>query len=435
MSWLKLYWRLTQPLGVLANPILSILEHRSKTPSVWRQRSGKFSKDLLKKAPFDLWMHGASVGEIQALNAIATKVLEKRPETNLLVSAFTCAGFEQAQKLLGNKASVIHLPLDFPQMSQSVAFAISPRIFCTIETELWPNLILALRGKGVRLLLLNGRISKGSFSSYQRVRFLFKEVLQCFDQICAISKADRDRFLQLGAQRDKLEVCGNAKYEDIIQKAKSDRDKIQFFLPNHVPVIVAGSIREKEYREIYFAIERLRSDGIKPFVILVPRHLYRLDEIEAFLKGRGEQVFKLSQILAAPDLLEKHNSCSILLVDRIGWLFQLYRYCNVAFVGGSLVPLGGQNLMEPAAWAKPVVFGPHVNNFREAADRLLDEGGGFVVQDRNQLYKALSTLLKDEKRQKMAGEKAQKALLALGQGAATRQAQRVLDYLDTTSKK
>ncbi len=432
MSWLEFYKIITGPVNLIATPVILFLEKSSNTPETWRQRRGLLPERVLKQAPFDLWIHGASVGEMAALKAIVARVIETRPHTKVLVSSFTSSGALQAQKAFGKNFPIIQLPIDYPRATRLVASAISPGIFCTVETELWPNLLFSLKRAGSKLLLLNGRISERSFRSYRKIRFFLKDLLRSFDLICTITSTDRNRLLYLGAEAKKIRVCGNAKYEDLLLKADpKEAEKIAQRLgltSIEKPIIVAGSIRGDEYRLIHQAVTRLRQDGLDPFTVVVPRHLERIRELERFFKDRKEP-FQLSSHILTDGPTTIYDNCSFLIVDQIGLLFHLYHCCQIAFVGGSLLPFGGQNIMEPAAWEKPVIFGPHVNNFQEAADRLVRLGGGRMVKNDTELYLELKKFLTDDLLGRKTGKMAKKALEKLGKGAASVQAQKILELL------
>ncbi len=435
MSWIRTYSLLTGMTALLGDPALALMERFSKRPSLWGSRRGKLLADISQKGPFDVWMHGASVGEMAAIKAITEKILKIRPETRIMVSAFTESGFSHGKRLFEQTIPVTLFPFDYPQAAVRAASLVSPRVFCSVETEIWPNFLWTLKRRGTKLALLNARISADSFPSYRRFRFFFREVLGLFDVICAISRLDKKRLCTMGANPQMVEVCGNAKYEYLIERPdeKKARDVAKMLsIPSNRPVVVAGSIRGHEYRHIYRCAEQLKAMGIETLFILVPRHLERVKEIRDFLSEKGERSQTLTERLEHRGRFFDPG-CKFLVIDEMGWLFDLYGLCDVAFVGGSLVPKGGQNIMEPAAWARPVLFGPHTENFQDATEALLAEGGGFVVEDHTELTERLKTLLTEKEYRKRAGACSRKALLKLGNGAATRQAERLLrNFLEST---
>lgn len=432
MSWIKSYSLLTGITALLGDPALALMQRFSKRPSLWSSRRGKLLADISQKGPFDVWMHGASVGEMAAVKAIAEKILKVRPETRIMVSAFTKSGFSHGRRLFNPKIPVTLFPFDYPQAVVRAASIVSPRVFCSVETEIWPNLLWTLKKRGTRLFLLNARISADSFPSYKRFRFFFQEVLGLLDVICAISRLDKKRLCAMGADPKLVEVCGNAKYEYLIERPdeKKARNMAKMLsIPLDRPLVVAGSIRGHEYRQIYQCAQKLKAMGIETLFILVPRHLERVQEVMDFLSKRGEKFQTLTEMLEHRDR-SFDPGCRFLVIDEIGWLFDLYGLCDVAFVGGSIVPRGGQNIMEPAAWERPVLFGPHTKNFQDAAEALIAEGGGFVVEDHAELTYRLKRLLTEEEFRKKAGACSRKAICKLGADAATRQAEQLLRFFE-----
>ncbi len=424
MRWLKTYSFITRTAGWIALPLLKVVTKVADSKGELRSRLDLQAQDHYQLQDTEVWIHGASVGEMEALWAIVSRLLTMRPDTKLVISAFTTPGVRHAQRLSKGNIPVIQFPLDLPQVVEKITSQLSPKVFCTIETEIWPNLLLTLKGKGAALLLLNGRISDRSFPSYMRARFLFGEALRLFDGICAITELDKKRLASIGAMADSISVCGNAKYESLLGKPNPEaaaklREKLG--LSHTRPVIVAGSIREKEYQMVYHAVKEI--SRLRPLTILVPRHIERVEEIEKFLRSKGAKMARVGELKGQAAHVD------FILVDQMGWLFNLYAVCDIAFVGGSMVPLGGQNVMEPASWGKPVVFGPHTENFKEATSALLEAKGGFMASGPEKLGRIFESLLSDEDTRILAGQKARNVLRTMGQGAATSQAELIVKFL------
>ena len=410
---------------ILSPFIVSTLWLKDKDSA--KQRLGNLPKKIIKKAPFDLWMHGVSVGEIGVVKAIYDEFKIINPDAKIVISSFTDTGIKRANEIFDKNQPIIYYPVDIPLAVKKSVNLIKPRLYCAVETELWPNLLFFLKKKGTKLALLNGRISPSSFKKYKKISFFMKEVLALFDQICVISPKDKERFVALGARKERISICGNAKFEALLKAPSLEKhQKIheKFSLPSKRPIIVAGSIRGKEHREVISALLDLKREGLNPILILVPRHLERVSTIESYLKEKGLFYMLFSKFERSNNLEE----LDVILIDRIGLLFDLYALCDLAFIGGSLIPKGGQNLMEPAAWQKPVLFGPYFYNFQDAGELLLEKKGGFLVKNKEELYKTFKILLKKRELRVEAGVNARKALEELGRGAASRQA-RVLEHL------
>ncbi len=401
--------------------------------SLWAGRLGVLPKTIYEGPPPDLWLQAVSVGEVNVAEAIVKALDRIAPGFKIIISSSTPAGFARAQSLLGDRCEIIPFPLDFPQVVKRLAKQLRPRVYASLETELWPNLLHAIKAKGSRMVLLNGRISKRSFPLYKKIRSLTIPVLSCFSKLCAISDIHAQRLEELGAPRDKILVTGNAKFEGLLdrpsfKKAKVLKEKLS--IREDVPVWVAGSIRGGEEPIIVKAYSKIRMKHPELVVFLVPRHLEGVERIEGALKSAGFPFQLWSEIE-----MGKPRRCHVVLVDVIGPLFDLYGLATVAFVGGSLVPKGGQNIMEPAAWGCPIIYGPHTDNFDDARISLDKIQGGITVEDEQGLVEKLDMLLKDVKLAKEIGQRARKALEAIAQGAASKQAEVILEQFRKSKTK
>ncbi len=393
--------------------------------SLWAGRLGVLPEAIYEGPPPDLWLQAVSVGEVNVAEALVKALDRIAPGFKIFVSSSTPAGFARAQSLLGDRCVVIPFPLDFPQVVRRLAKQLRPRVYASLETELWPNLLHAIKAKGSRMVLLNGRISQRSFPLYKRVKSLTAPVLSCFSKFCAISDIHAQRLEELGAPRDRILITGNAKFEGLLDRPsfkKAEYLKNKLDIKRDVPVWVAGSIRGGEEPLVVKAYSKIRMKHPELVVFLVPRHLEGVERIEAALKNAGFPYQLWSEIE-----MGKPRRCHIVLVDVIGPLFDLYGLATVAFVGGSLVPKGGQNIMEPAAWGCPVIYGPHTENFDDARVSLDKAEGGIAVVDEEGLVKNLDLLFKNMSLAKEIGKRARKALEEIAQGAASKQAEVILE--------
>ncbi len=417
----------------MASPVLKRLSFiGGKAGEIWEQRMGNLPPWIIRAAPFDLWIHGVSVGEISVVQAVVERVKKQAPEISIVVSSFTETGVARAEKVLGDSCKIIAYPLDLPRAVERCVSVLKPRVYACVETELWPNLIACVKEHGARSLLLNARISPRSFRIYRKIRAFIAPVLKQFDQICAISPIHARRLENLGADKSRLEITGNAKYELLLDRPDLEKAGIlrrRLGIPGNMKVVVFGSLRGREHQMIMPVMKRLCKDRRDIFMVVAPRHMGKIGDIERVAGVNGLKCQLLSKILEEGDRPDPYDT-DILLVDRMGYLFDLYGLSTCAFVGGSLVPFGGQNVMEPAAWRKPVVFGPYMFNFEEAASQLLEEGGGMEVKDANGLFSVLNELLRDRDRCSKKGELARKSLEGLADSAATTQAERILQYLE-----
>ncbi len=378
---------------------------------------------------YDFWLHAVSVGEIAVSEAIITSLLRKRKGLRILTTSSTPHGIVRLRSRLSDLCDTMVFPLDFPQVIRRFLSIVRPRVYGGIETELWPNLISQLSSMGTRCVLLNGRISERSFRFYKRLGFIFGPVLEAFSRICVINDTYRERLLRMGAKRASITVTGNAKYEHLLNTARrelKERFLKRLNLAPDVKIFCAGSIREGEERTIIDACLRLIKDVPDLIVFIVPRHVERAGHIKELLR-EGNISFQTWSDLEMGGRL----ASQWVLVDVIGPLYEIYGASTCAFVGGSLVDKGGQNLMEPASWSCPVIFGPYTSNFEEAETALMQYGGGIQVRDAASLVQALRRVFMDGDYRGQLGHNARRALEAMAQGAASRQADIMLQELDS----
>ncbi len=377
---------------------------------------------------FDCWFHAVSVGEVGVARVLIEQLLDIQPGLNILVSSSTPQGVANLVGTLGDRCETMVFPLDFPQVVHRVVQGIHVKLYASIETELWPNLILGLCKRGTKCMILNGRLSKRSFRSYMRFKGLFSPVVESFHKICVINEQYGRRFRELGAEEESVVVTGNAKFEGLLSRPDSVRlgdfkDKLS--LAKDEQVFCAGSIRGGEEKTIIEGVLEAKKACPRLLTLLVPRHLDRVDTIKQVLKGLGCRFHLWSELE-----LGKERVADWVVVDVIGPLYHLYGLADCAFVGGSIVEKGGQNLMEPASWGIPVVFGPYTENFEEAATALKSGGGGIMVKDKNEFTVALKKLLTNPNLRHHMGNNARQALVHIAEGAATRQVQTILNILE-----
>jgi len=371
------------------------------------ERLGKIS--IPENLPFPLiWFHAASVGEVKALAAILPKLKVLKPNFSIAVSVMTKTGKKQARESLSRADFIFYLPLDFPFILKKVFKKLKPSLLVLVETELWPNLIRQARNHGCKLSLINGRLSKKSSKRYLKLKSFFSLVLSHFDQFLMQSSEDAKRLWNIGGVESRTEIVGNLKFDRALLGING-LDKT--FLRKNIGLsetdrlITAGSTHPEEEKVILSAFKRLKQEHKRLVLLLAPRHLSRVGEIEEFLSE-----FRLAYIRKSK--IKEDKRFEVILLDTMGELENLYSISEVAFVGGSLVPTGGHNILEPASYGIPVLFGPHTDNFKTAADLLLKSGGGIMVKDQEELYQKMSFLLKEDSLRKELGRKAKEALLS-----------------------
>ena len=378
-----------------------------------------------KRKKYRIWLHAASVGEVQVARALIIELKKILPEADVVLSTVTEQGKAVAQKQLDQDVACIFAPFDLPFSVSRALNIIKPTVYVCLETELWPTMLVYARRSGCRLLLVNGRISEKSYKNYLRFKGLAREILPLFSQISTIQAVDAERFSSLGAHPEQIVVSGNAKYDlsgAALEKiAVDDYRKLLNLRPGQT-VLVAGSTHTGEEELLVGVYLRLKKEVPDLIMIAAPRHLERLPEIEAFLVREKVAFERLSAIKL------QQRSEDVVLVDTMGDLAGLYSQATFVFCGGSLVPRGGHNIMESAAWGKPVFYGPCMKDFIDAKELLESKSAGCTVYSADELYDRLFNLIKDPiAYQHMV---AQSKMVALAhRGSAARQAQLIKDVL------
>ena len=400
----------------------------SRSPQDFSQRLGLYpaSTRVLSGGPPRIWIHASSVGEIGAAKAVTDALGRILPEFGLVVSAGTFFGRERAQGLFGDNAATVYAPLDFKGPVRKAMRWFSPHVLVLLETEIWPQWILQASKMGIPTILANGRISSRSIKSYLRLKPLFSEVLGSMSGFSMIGPDDARRIRAMGAPAAKVVVNGNAKYDFLANHAHScEEDGAEGILPpGSGPVIVAGSTRTGEEGAVLDMFIRIKKQHPAAILILAPRHIERKREIGLLIKSRDLDFEPLSFVRNSPSPL----NAPVLLVDLMGHLLSLYSLANVVFCGASLVELGGQNVLEPASWGKPVLYGPHMDDFAEARDLLEAEGGGKTVKDPEDLTHQILDLLANPEKAKNMGEKAL-SCIQTRRGAAERHARVISSFI------
>lgn len=362
---------------IICSPFLLVKSLRKKKLSF----SGEFSQN-------PIWFHAASVGEINGLYPIIDELSQRNKYLEFAITTYTRTGLKRAKEIFLNYP-VRHysiLPLDFSLIVKRFIRKMHPAAVVISETELWPNLIFQAKKCGVKVIVVSGRVSDKAWPRYSRFRLFFKNVVNKIDFYCAQTETDKSRIVSLGLSPDRVEITGNSKYSfmpKITREISIDLSR---------PIIVAGSTRPGEEAIILEAFKMLLASFKNATLVIAPRHLNRVSEVKA---------------LAKKMLLPS----TIIVLDTIGELSAFYRLSDLSFVGGTIAPFGGHNILEPAAFKKPVLFGPFVNNVKEIADDMEGSGGGKIVHDAEELGRAFVEIISDENKKVSMGENAYNVFL------------------------
>lgn len=371
-----------------------------------------------------LWLHAVSVGEVLAALPVLKALRQRCPEYEIVVSTTTPTGQRSALELAHCYTDqIFYCPLDLPFAVKRAVKRIRPRALLLMETELWLNLLKAVKGRGGTVVILNGRLSDSSFARARKGKKFYRYLLRFVDFACVQSPTDAARFVELGLPPFRLAVVGNTKFDQALEVADADpvEWRKRLHLPPDSPVIVVGSTRTAEEELLVVeAYQQILKQVTTACLVLAPRHLERVAEIERLMRARGLDPKRRTA------LAEKGGEpAQVVIVDTFGELARLYSVATVAVVGGGFAPLGGQNLLQPLAHGKPVFFGPHMHNFRDIAALAKFEGVGFEVESAQGLAEAVLHLLANPTRLNEIGEKA-RTLVRQHQGASERCVEQLL---------
>ena len=373
-----------------------------------------------------IWVHAVSLGEVVAVTQLVKELQRRHPEHRIVVSTVTETGREAVEQRLAGVAEHCYAPLDFPWVVSRFIERLQPCLYVFVETELWPNLLWHLRRRGVPTALVNGRLSTRSFTRQQwaPVRSFYRTMLQGLSLCLMQSDRDVDRIVALGAEASRVRRTGNIKFDQPIPAvSEGGVTRARLGLQEGEQLLVAGSTHSGEEEMLAECYQALVTRHPSAVLLLAPRHIERAESVEAMVRARGLAVQKGSTIGQAGGL--RSAGPRVVVLDSRGELAAIYREAVVAFVGGTLVPIGGHNLLEPAQWAKPVLFGPYTDHCAEIADFLIQAGGGRRVLQAEDLTNQILALFSDDEGRKRMGQSARQ-VVEQNQGAL----QRTLEAID-----
>lgn len=374
-----------------------------------------------------VWIHAVSVGEVTAAAPIVASLKKKRPEAQIIFSTSTETGQEMAHKFIKDAAIFIYFPLDIPAVARKVINMVGPDVFVLVETELWPNFLRIGRENGIKNIMVNGRISPRSYRLYRKTAFFWTRVLRELDFAGMISDVDAARLKNIGMNSVKVSVLGNAKYDGLasmvspalqqdISRRLNIRENERFF--------VAGSTHPGEDEIVIHVYKKLLERYSDFNLIIVPRHIERTrDIIRLLTEANLSDIVTLSEINNG----KQRNHERIILIDVIGELFKVYSLASVVYCGGSLVPKGGQNILEAAAWGKVIFYGPSMEDFSAEKDLLEAAGCGMTIKNGTELLQGIMKMLENPEELKRRGEKGKEVVQA-NVGASARYADLISKY-------
>ena len=438
-----LYSLLTLTVFIVVSPffLYQAIRHKKYIGSL-RQRLGSLPLSLNVDGEDSIWIHAVSVGEALTVRALVADLKARYPGLRLFLSTTTIAGQEVARRNLRDVDAVFYFPFDWAFVVRRTLTLVKPRIFIMMETEIWPNLLRVCHERGIRTVMINGRISARSYPRYRLVRPFFRRVLAHVDRFGMQSEESARRLVDLGADQARVTVTGSLKFDSLELPTTTIHGKprervLRFFriTPNRT-VIVAGSTMRGEEAAILRAFARIKaaqpaSPSLSqpgPLLILAPRHPERFAEVDRLARA------EFSAMRRSDLPIDAEPRVDVVVLDSIGELAQLYQLATAVFVGGSLVDHGGHNILEPAAFGKPIVFGPHMQNFKEIGESFLANGAAVQVQSARELEDTLLDLVTDPVRRARLGAAA-RALVEANRGAKEKTLAIIADVLPEASQR
>ncbi len=422
-----LYKILTSFLFIISYPFLLLKSIKSEE---FRERLGYYDKKKVKsEGNSKIWIHAASVGEAKAGLNIAKYLIKLKPECSIIFSTTTSTSQNLMKKEISNNAlsskiTLIYAPLDFLFSVKKAIKTFMPHALCLIETEIWPNLIKEAKKNGVRIGLLNGRISSENFKKYMFFKSFFKYLVEDINLFSMIKKEDAERIKKIGAEDKKIKIHGNVKFDFTDYETDKSRQKeLEEILniPENAPVFIAGSTRRNEPEIIIEVYEKIIKTLPETILIIAPRHIEKAAYIQNVLLKKGFS-FELKTKM-------KKRKENIVILDTIGELTSVYKFADITFCGGTLVPCGGHNILEPVIHGKPVCYGPFTDNFSDAKELIKNTKGSIEVKNKEELYEKVIYFLKNKNEALKAGASA-KAELLKNEGASKKHAEAFISIFE-----
>jgi 3-deoxy-D-manno-octulosonic-acid transferase len=407
-------------LAVLLSPwfLLQAVRYR-KYVGNFGQRMGRLPVSFNLDGDESIWIHAVSVGEALTARALIADLREQYPGLKLFLSTTTRTGQQIARTGIQGVDAVFFFPFDIPFVVNRTLRLVKPRLFIMMETEIWPNLLRACARQGVKTVLVNGRISSRSYPRYRLARPFFREVLRDVDRFCMQSDENARRIIDIGADPARVVVTGSLKFDSLeVPGAAAGRGAgrvLRYFrIPPSRPVFIAASTLKGEEGPVLSAFAAVRRAHPSTLLILAPRKPERFAEAEALARAEGLRVVRKTQLA-----VDAEPRADVVVLDTIGDLAFVFQVATVVFVGGSLVDHGGHNILEPAVHGKPIVFGPHMENFAEIAATFLREQAAIQVHDAGDLSATMVRLVGDSVERARLGAAA-RALVEANRGAKPR---------------
>jgi len=368
----------------------------------------EIKRELINQSP--IWVHAVSVGEVIASTPLIKGLRREYPDAKIILSTVTDTGQQIAKERIKEADYIIYFPFDFSWSVKRALNTINPIVCIIMETELWPNFLREANKKAIPVAVINGRISERSFKRYRMISLFMKSVLESVRLFSMQTEEDAKRIIALGADKRNVNVSGNIKYDSEfkeIEEEKVKEIKNTLGVNNNDRIFIAGSTHPGEEETIIRLYSHILKNHADFRLVIAPRHIDRVGDVEEIVKRKGLASVRKSEIQNPKSKIQN----PIIIIDTIGELGFMYSIADIVFIGGSLIPHGGQNILEPAFYKKPVIFGKYMMNFQEIAKEMILSGGGIQVNDEKELIKEVDGLINNGKKMIEIGEKGYQVIM------------------------
>ncbi len=367
----------------------------------WSERFGFVTDEVSNAAPFDLWIHAVSVGEVRAAAPLINRFLDRDPEMKILLTSTTPTGSNMVQMLMQDRVTHCYFPYDLAWAMNRFVSVVSAKVVLIMETEIWPNMIDAVKRNNSTLIYTNVRLSERSYLRYAKFPSVVNETLAKVDYFAVQGSLDSKHLNLLGVPQTKISETGSIKFDvNVPPSLHESAEVLRRQLGQDRLIWIAGSTRDGEEGRVLSVYKHLKKEFPSLLLLLVPRHPERFDLVARKIQRRGLRYVRRTELTSEVD-----KSTDVYLGDTMGELSLMYASSDVAFVGGSLEPFGGQNILEPCSLGVPVVFGPHMFNFPDISRWTIKEGAGRMVQNSAELEQTISELLGNPSLRDLMGNK------------------------------
>ena len=438
-GWYALY-NFFLTLSIPAIFLLLLANKRSRAGLL--ERFGVFSRDVsvASRNKLIVWIHAVSMGEAMAIVPLVLRIKETYPDSKIFVSTTTTTGRDVVLDKLSGIVEHLYFPLDHKAIVNRVLNRIQPRLFMIVDTELWPNLLHELSKRQIPTALINGRLSRRSYRGYMRIRPFMKHVIQAISLCAMQSHQDVERIQALGAKPERVLMTGNVKCDHKRPLANSQSEtSLRMFIHSTGcnTLLVAASTHKGEENILLKVYKHLIKEFPSLGLLLAPRHLHRVPEVEAMTRSHGFVPVRKTIVVgdgqngvgySEDPVIKVDCSKRVLILDTYGELPRVFQFATIVWVGGSWVPVGGHNIMEPAQWGKPVFFGPYMDHLSEMAEIMVASGGGVQTSSFNEMTDRMAELLRDEVQRRKMGRAALQVVID-HQGALDRTLQAIYSLI------